>query len=268
MKSYFQFNLKQRNRQCKRFKNEFFATFVGPVVLAMTAAMPQGRAAPQILVDVHDIDPSLSVDMAYRGSKNFLGRRVRGYSANHCYLKDAAARALSAANARLASVSPPMKLVMRDCWRPYTATLDMQNWSATQDGKNIRVGNLSVLQADIFQDSRLFQLVDGISYLRPSRLQNFGYLAPGNSKHNRGSTVDVELYAYDSGGWRQADTGTHFDTFSQRSHFSAAVGSVARNNRTILSNAMVSEGFHVLSTEWWHWTHSTDGGEYLDGTVN
>lgn len=229
-------------------------------------AMPQMNAAPPELIDVTLVDGNLVVDMAYRGAKNFLGRRVAGYRASaNCYLKPGAARALSFANTQLQKSG--VYLVMRDCWRPVSGSRDMLQWAYAQDKSNVRNkitrDRMSDLQKFYFQDSVLF---DARGILRPSLLLSNSYLSGGTSRHNVGSTVDVELYTNEG---HPADTGTAFDVFSKRSAFHARVSAEARKNRNLLRSAMSAQGFRGLSSEWWHWTHRTsDSGPALDGTVD
>lgn len=258
------FSCAQPKGHYKHFKKIFSAFFAGLAVSsAFYTAMPQLHAAPRELIDIKTISRNIHVDMAYIGRHNFLGRRVANYRSNTCYLLPAAANALSRANERLGSQY--LKLTVRDCWRPASASVDMSNWANSQDQLNLTSRDLNSTQKVIFEDPRLF---DQLGYLRPSRLKSFGYLAL-YSNHNKGSTVDIELLEWFNGSWEKADTGTAFDVFSRRSARSATVGPTATENRNLIANAMQSEGFRGLATEWWHWTHrSSNGGPYLDGTVD
>ncbi len=255
---------------CSYFKKKVFAIIAGPVVsniliifVSTFMAMPQSKAAPPNLIDVKSIDNSLSIDIAYNTRKNFMGRKVPGYSANACYLKEPAARALSRANNRLEKSH--LKLRLRDCWRPSKSTWFMTNWAKETDSDRLTKNDLNSTQQSIFQDKRLF---DNFGILKTSRLFQFGYLSNGYSQHNRGSTLDIDVLKWTGVSWVLADTGTPYDTFSQKSAFSAGVSAEARSNRNQLRTAMSAEGFRVLSTEWWHWTHNSNSGNAMDGEVD
>ncbi len=70
------------------------------------------------------------------------------------------------------------------------------------------------------------------------------------SRHNRGAAVDVTLV--DSSG-RELHMPTGFDDFTPKAHRNwAGDDTLAIHNRKILEDAMTSEGFIPLSTEWWH----------------
>ncbi|MEZ4816176.1 MAG: M15 family metallopeptidase [Bdellovibrionota bacterium] len=248
----------------KHFKKKFSAIFAGLVVCStFYMAMPQLEAAPRGFVNIKDISDSIQVDMAYVGRKNFLGRRVAGYEANKCYLKEEAAVALERANQILQAQNK--LIIVRDCWRPTQASFDMSRWADAQDQRNLKKNDLSSTQQIIFEDTRLF---DSLGFLKTSRLKRLDYLAT-YSNHNKGGTVDIELLEWASYRWKKADTGTDFDVFSPRSAMNARVNETARSNRNLIAGAMKSSGFRGLYSEWWHWTHrASNSGDYLDGTVD
>lgn len=78
------------------------------------------------------------------------------------------------------------------------------------------------------------------------------------SRHNRGASVDLTLV--DSAG-HELLMPTPFDEFSEKAHRSYMnLSPEAIKNRRILQDAMESEGFIGLPTEWWHfddpsWSH-------------
>ena len=72
------------------------------------------------------------------------------------------------------------------------------------------------------------------------------------SDHNRGCAVDVSLLRIDGS---PVSMPTGFDDFSENAHHSYdKLSAEVINNRAILKNAMVSEGFLLLETEWWHYS--------------
>lgn len=70
------------------------------------------------------------------------------------------------------------------------------------------------------------------------------------SVHNRGAAVDVTVV--DLVG-RELDMGSGFDEFSERSRLDwPGLTPAQKENRWILREAMESEGFRPVKSEWWH----------------
>ena len=70
------------------------------------------------------------------------------------------------------------------------------------------------------------------------------------SNHNRGAAVDLTLV--DSEG-KELPMPSAYDEFSERAHRDYKGGaSEELKNRQLLQEEMEKEGFHGLSTEWWH----------------
>ena len=88
-----------------------------------------------------------------------------------------------------------------------------------------------------------------------------GYVAnpAKGSNHNRGAAVDLTLV--DAGG-KELPMPSAYDEFSERSHRDYAGGTAEqRKNRKMLEDEMSKEGFHGLSTEWWHFDYK-DAKQY------
>ena len=74
------------------------------------------------------------------------------------------------------------------------------------------------------------------------------------SMHNRGAAVDLTLV---DGEGNELDMGTPFDFFGPEAHPSYTdLPEHVLNNREILREAMMSEGFKPITTEWWHFSLS------------
>jgi zinc D-Ala-D-Ala dipeptidase len=70
------------------------------------------------------------------------------------------------------------------------------------------------------------------------------------SRHNRGAAVDVTLV--DSTG-EELEMPSAFDDFSEKAHRNALRATPkAKANLKLLERMMLSEGFQVFDTEWWH----------------
>ena len=82
-----------------------------------------------------------------------------------------------------------------------------------------------------------------------------GYVAnpAKGSNHNRGAAVDLTLV--DSQG-KELPMPSAYDEFSERAHRDYMGGKPEETrNRQILQEEMEKEGFHGISTEWWHFDY-------------
>lgn len=163
-------------------------------------------------------DRGLRFDVRYHTSDNFTGDPLPGYGAPGAWLLEAPAAALVAAHEALAEDG--WGLLVKDAYRPLRGTLAMVAW-AERSGR-----------VDLLDD---------------------GYVAR-RSNHNRGTTVDVTLYALASG--EEVDMGTPWDTLDVRAHTRHAEGEVLRRRRR-LAEVLRAHGFRPYSKEWWHFTHET-----------
>ena len=88
-----------------------------------------------------------------------------------------------------------------------------------------------------------------------------GYIAnpAKGSNHNRGAAVDVTLVDASGG---ELPMPSAYDEFSERAHrdYSGA-NEEEKKNRRALEDAMQSEGFRGITTEWWHFD-DTDAKNY------
>ncbi len=70
------------------------------------------------------------------------------------------------------------------------------------------------------------------------------------SNHNRGAAVDVTLVDLEG---NELEMPTDFDDFSEKARGAYPnVSEQAKQNRTILQDAMKAQGFLTISSEWWH----------------
>jgi zinc D-Ala-D-Ala dipeptidase len=72
------------------------------------------------------------------------------------------------------------------------------------------------------------------------------------SGHNRGLAVDLTLIDLKTG--KELDMGTGFDNFTDTAHhtFTALPENVLQN-RNLLKDVMMKNGFQLFETEWWHY---------------
>ncbi len=184
--------------------------------------------ADTLLLDLHQLDSTIVVDMRYRGTNNFTGARLPGYEANRAFLHRDAAHALVSVQRALRLRG--YGLLVYDAYRPYRATLAMVAWTQ-------RVGRESLVRD--------------------------GYISD-RSRHNVGVAIDLTLVTLATG--RPLDMGTSFDTFSSAAHTANASGSAA-TNRAQLVAAMAAAGFVNYDQEWWHFSFSVASPRRFDVVI-
>jgi zinc D-Ala-D-Ala dipeptidase len=212
------------------------------------------QAPPGAFVSLHDVDPSIIVEMRYFTAHDFMGRRVPGYRENVCLLTRQTAEALAQVQKRVRAEGYSLKVY--DCYRPQRSVDAFVKW-----GKDL---------SDQRMKAEFYPRVD------KRRVFKEGYIAT-QSGHSRGSTMDLTLVKLparkqeryhrgdrlrDCAGPRSKrfrdntiDMGTGYDCFDPKAHpFSAAFKGKVRRNRLRLREPMIAAGFKGLPTEWWHFT--------------
>ncbi len=233
----------------KLFK--LFAVMI--LALALTACSsqaPTGEAQPQTekqsaelsgaespekdasgFVSLAEAVPDVILEIRYYSEYNFVGDRIDGYEEPCALISKEAAAALGEA-ARDAEEQGYM-LKIYDAYRPQTAVNDFIGWAEDVDDTRMKEYFYPELDKSVLFDQ--------------------GYIAE-KSGHSRGSTVDLTIFDMSTG--KEVDMGGTFDYFGERSH-PDYVGDLTEeqiNNRNILRNIMVENGFKPLDTEWWHFT--------------
>lgn len=207
---------------------------------------------PEGFVYIHDIDPSIKVNLKYLNSDNFLGYPIPGYYLNKSIMTIQCAEALK--KAQTIFKSKGYSILIYDSYRPQTAVNEFVSWITTSEDQRRKMQHYPrVDKKDLIQK---------------------GYVAD-KSGHSKGSTVDltifkiganistmskyevrnfngIELPFLDDG---TLDMGTSFDLMDEASHGVNNVVFEEHNvNRNLLKNVMESVGFMVLPEEWWHFT--------------
>ncbi len=188
---------------------------------------------PADFVDLRAYAPTVSLDLRYGTTENFVGTVVTGYETPRAWLTRPAADALKVAQHKLLPLGYSLRVY--DAYRPQRAVGHFVRWA--QD--------LTATQTQ----SRYYPNVP------KAELFARGYLAL-ESGHSRGSTVDVTLLRRTpDGAWREVDMGSPFDFFGERSAFAAAtVSAEASAWRGLLRAVMMTSGFEPYAAEWWHFT--------------
>lgn len=177
-----------------------------------------------------DYVPSIIQEIRYYSTYNFVGDRIDGYEEPCAVLTIDAARALKAV-ANEANVKG-FRLKVFDAYRPARAVKHFMLWG---------IEDLDLRTKPFFYPD-----------LEKAALFELGYIA-SRSSHSRGSTIDLTLLDMSTG--KELDMGSPFDFFSEVSHPGyKGVSGEQYDNRMLLRNMMLRNGFEPLDCEWWHFT--------------
>lgn len=180
-------------------------------------------------VILSDVVPDVILEIRYYSTYNFVGERIHGYNEPIALLTKEAAYALKMASDEFVKMGYRIKIY--DAYRPQKAVDNFVEWSKNDDTKM-----KEYFYPELEKDS-LFPL---------------GYIDE-KSGHSRGSTVDLTLF--DMNTEKEVDMGGTFDYFGQLSHPDYTdITEEQYNNRMILRNVMINNGFKPLVEEWWHFT--------------
>lgn len=191
-----------------------------PQPTATQAPLPEGFS------DALKYIPDAVVALSYYSEDNFMGRRVKGYEANRAILTTEACTALKKAADTLRDQG--YLIYIYDAYRPTDAVKDFIAWGEDED---------DMLRKEDF-------------YPTLTKKELFSQYISSDSKHSRGSTVDLTIIHSDG---TPVSMGCRFDYFHELAHtFTALVDAKTHENRMILRRAMEAAGFQGSSTEWWH----------------
>lgn len=203
-----------------------FFSICGECLVAKSKSRIAQSMAQQGLVNIHNVDSSIKVDLMYAKSSNFTGK-VLYADLREAYLLPPAAYALKRAQALLKKRHPSYSLLIYDAARPMHIQQKMWNVVA-HTPKQIYVSNP----------------------------------AHGGGLHNYGMAVDISIV---DGHGRPLDMGTPVDYMGKKAHVTneaymvrkGLISKTAYYNRRLLRSVMTAAGYHVLPTEWWHFNYKT-----------
>ncbi len=177
-----------------------------------------------------DYVPAIVQEIRYYSTYNFIGDRIDGYEEPCAVLTLQAARALKSVSNEMNVMGYRLKVF--DAYRPAGAVKHFVLWGI--EDTDIR------MKPYFYPD-----LVKQELFMK-------GYIAT-KSSHSRGSTVDLTLLDMKTG--KEVDMGSPFDFFSEVSHPDyRGITKEQYNNRMLLRNAMIRNGFDPIDCEWWHFT--------------
>ena len=185
---------------------------------------------PSGFVLLSDFVPDIVQEIRYYSTYNFIGDRIDGYEEPCAMLTTEAARALRSVSHEM--IVQGYRLKVFDAYRPACAVRHFVLWG---------IEDLDLRMKPFFYPD-----------LEKQELFQKGYVA-SKSSHSRGSTIDLTLLDMATG--KELDMGSPFDLFSEISHpDSRDVTDEQYENRMILRNVMVRNGFAPIDCEWWHFT--------------
>ena len=177
-----------------------------------------------------DFVPQIIQEIRYYSTYNFIGDRIDGYEEPCALLTKEAARALKSVASEV--MVQGYRLKVFDAYRPVSAVKHFVLWGI--EDQDIR------MKPYFYPD------------LEKQELFIKGYIAK-QSSHSRGSTVDLTLLDMKSG--KELDMGSPFDLFGPISHPDyKGITDEQYENRMILQNVMIRNGFKTIDCEWWHFT--------------
>lgn len=177
-----------------------------------------------------DFVPQIIQEIRYYSTYNFIGDRIDGYEEPCALLTKEAARALKSVASEV--MVQGYRLKVFDAYRPVSAVKHFVLWGI--EDQDIR------MKPYFYPD------------LEKQELFIKGYIAK-QSSHSRGSTVDLTLLDMKSG--KELDMGSPFDLFGPISHPDyKGITDEQYENRMILQNVMIRNGFKAIDCEWWHFT--------------
>ena len=185
---------------------------------------------PSGFVLLSDFVPDIIQEIRYYTTYNFIGDRIDGYEEPCALLTKEAARALKSASNEMFVRGYRLKIF--DAYRPACAVKHFVLWGIED------------------QDIRMKPYF--YPKLEKQELFVKGYIAK-QSSHSRGSTVDLTLLDMNTG--KELDMGSPFDLFDEISHPDCRdISDEQYENRMILQQVMVRNGFCSIDCEWWHFT--------------
>lgn len=173
------------------------------------------------LVNIHEIDETIAINLLYATSDNFTGQVLYG-DLREAYLHPEAMEALLKAQQLLKEQYPEYTLIVYDAARPMSAQQTM--WDLVKGtSKNIYVSNP----------------------------------AKGGGLHNYGLAVDVSILDENK---YPLSMGTEVDHLGYEAHITNEAELVKRGiittqekeSRELLRRVMRGAGFRALPSEWWH----------------
>ncbi|PIB32461.1 peptidase M15 [Gaetbulibacter sp. 5U11] len=181
-------------------------------------------------VYAQDVIDDLAVELRYCNDNNFVGEQIDGYNKEVVIMTTLAAKALKNVQDTLKKKGLGIKIY--DAYRPQQAVNHFVRWA-----KKVN---------DTLKKQEYYPNVD------KKNLFSQGYIA-SKSRHSSGSTLDLTIINLDTG--LALDMGSPYDFFGPESWVSnIKLTKKQQENRQLLQDVMLSNGFRNYPKEWWHFT--------------
>ncbi len=175
-----------------------------------------------------DYVPDVVQEIRYHSTFNFTGDRVDGYEEPVALVTLETARALKTVSHEMAVRG--LRLKVFDAYRPARAVKYFIFWAIEDEDVRMKPYFYpNIAKEDTFER---------------------GYIAR-QSSHSRGSAIDLTLIDMKTG--KELDMGGPFDLFDELSHPDYRnITDEQYNNRMLLRETMMRNGFAPIDCEWWH----------------
>ena len=173
-----------------------------------------GQTLPEGFVYLHNTAPSIQKELRYLSKNNFIGKPIEGYQKSNIIVSSEAAKALK----KIQQIQQAVAHFVR--------------WAL--------VLNDTLMKQQYYPE------------ISKAALFEQGYIA-SKSSHSRGSTIDLTLMS--TATKKEIDMGSSYDYFGIQSHpFYKNISKKQKENRMLLRNTMLANGFKPFENEWWHFT--------------
>lgn len=200
------------------------------LILVSLITVQSSSQLPKGFVYVTDYIPDITIELRYFCSDNFIGTHIDGYEAEKCILSLPAAKALQKVQSELKKQNLGIKVF--DTYRPQRAVDHFRRWA--------RDLNDTLMKQDYYPNVAKKDLF---------RLQ---YIAT-ESRHSSGSTIDLTIIDLETK--KELDMGSSYDFFGEISWVAYQnLSKKQLQNRKLLQEVMLKNGFRNYPKEWWHFT--------------
>ena len=205
-------------------------TFLFFFFLCVATLVLNAQKIPNGFTYMSTVDATITVDLRYASSNNFVGVPIDGYASNKLILTHKTALALKEIQKDINRLGYSLKVF--DAYRPQRAVNHFKRWAKD-------INDTLTKQAYYPREQK-------------KNLFKHGYIA-SRSGHSRGSTVDLTLI--DLTTRKEIDMGFPFDFFGKESAvYYQEITDQQRKNRALLRAMMLKHGFRIYTKEWWHFT--------------
>ena len=207
---------------CRNAENESVESVVCPEAVAEDVDSESEKMMREMgLIDIHDLDSTIAVQMIYAAPYNFMGK-VLYKDVHKAFMLPALAEKVVAANRELKKLRPDVNLIIYDAARPLKVQYEM--WEMVKG-----------TEMDYY-------------VANPEKR---------NGLHNYGAAVDVTLMDCTQ---HPLPMGSEYDYFGVEANTDDEDGLLKKGritqreyeNRLLLRKVMTDQGLLTVTSEWWH----------------